>query len=267
MQNKIKRSQVSGKFYPSNSTELKSSLEKYTQNKQQIDENIKAMIVPHAGYIFSGPVAGSAYGALEQAKNTIKKIAILSPSHYYNLPCTATSDATHFETPLGELKVDSSMVNQLNSLGLTESIPNAFEQEHALEVQLPFIQHLYRDNPSDIEIIPLIVGQVEIDQISKVITYLIEQNVFIIISADLSHFHKYQEAQLLDQQTSNKIVELAYHQLNSDMTCGYYPIIGLLDICKKNNFKITPIDLRNSGDTAGDKNQVVGYGSFMVTTI
>lgn len=257
----VKHTNVAGTFYPGDPEMLENMLRKYihsTQSLKRDKRELKGLIVPHAGYVYSGPVAGIAYAHLAQKASDVGTIAILSPTHYYYLSEIAVPDCSAFETPLGPIAVDESLVHCLLEKELVIKRPGVFEQEHALEVHLPFMKQA----APYAMLLPLIVGQTDPESVRKVVEELIRQDAFIIISSDLSHFHSYNEARQIDRKTQNCIESLDYQNLNGEMACGFHPLSGLLKWAAENGGSIETLDLRNSGDTAGDKSRVVGYGSF-----
>lgn len=262
---KVKHPNVAGTFYPRDPETLKQALKSYIhpgQTDREAHGKLSALIVPHAGDIYSGPVAGVGYHRLSQLPRKPALIAVLAPSHYYGFGKVAVLNADAYETPLGSILIDKNTVQQLLAADLASEMPEVFEQEHALEVQLPFIRVV----APGARIVPLIVGQTRAEQVELIISYLIEHDVFIIISTDLSHFHPYTAAREIDRHTKERIEALDYQSLNGNMACGFHPLSGILKWAKTNKGNIVMLDLRNSGDTAGDKSRVVGYGSFALYT-
>ncbi len=258
---KVKHPNVAGIFYPHDPESLNEQLKSYIR-PPKIDDTttgtLKALIVPHAGYIYSGSIAGSAYYKLSQIAEKTNIIAILSPSHYFRLPKVAVLNYDTYQIPLGELNIHKGIIQHLLKNKLVEEMPEVFKQEHALEVHLPFIKYIV----PDAQIIPLIVGHTQTKHVQAIIEELITRDIFIIVSSDLSHFHRYDIAKEIDSRTKNIIESLDYEHLKGEMACGFYPLSGLLKWAKENGGKIVTLDMGNSGDTAGDKSRVVGYGSF-----
>jgi MEMO1 family protein len=258
---KVKRTNVAGTFYPGDPESLQKVLLRYIapkKHRKKHKRKLKALIVPHAGYNYSGPVAGTAYSKLAEQASSVGRIAVLSPTHYFYLPQLAVLNCTAYETPLGPIVIDEDYVKHLIDKKLAVDRPEVFEQEHSLEVHLPFIKQV----APYAMLVPLIIGQSDPENVQKIVDELIRQDVFIIISTDLSHFHSYKEARKMDRKTKTMIESLDYDHLNGEMACGHYPLSGLLKWAAENNGKIETLDLKNSGDTGGDKSQVVGYGSF-----
>ena len=259
MENSIKFPNVAGSFYPSDSNELNLVIDNYLLKAKKLDFFPKAIIAPHAGYIYSGEIAASAYAQIKNSEK-IKKVAIFSPAHRYPVSGVATHSAQYFSTPLGNLKVDLQAIKELEKFEFINQENQAFVQEHALEVHLPFIQKVF----TNAKILPFIVGNCSQQNSHKLMQTLLDQNVFLIISSDLSHFHPDGEAQEIDLKTSSYIENLQAEKLSSSMACGVYPLIGIIELARANKLKILNVDLRNSGHTAGDKDSVVGYGSFII---
>ncbi len=261
----IKTANVAGRFYPSNQQELLSLLNNYLANKECSNENIakeiRGIIVPHAGYIFSGEVAGTAYSYLQKLAPHFPQVAVLAPSHYFYLENIAILNNSQYETPLGTITINQELVQSLINKQLAKAIPEVFEKEHALEVQIPFIQTCAPKS----QLIPIIIGQTSCEHVEKLIAELMRQNIFVIISTDLSHFLPYEEAQKVDHETIEYILECAFEKISGNRACGQSPLSGLLKWLKQNNGKIYLLDSRNSGDTAGDRTRVVGYASFAFT--
>ncbi len=259
----VKNAAVSGLFYPSDAKDLEQALSQYlSQATSPAELAPKAIIAPHAGYIYSGPVAGSAYATIRRLGDTIKRVILLAPAHRVAVSGIALSSATHFATPLGEIPVALSIVQELatrNGLAIDDQ---AFEQEHAIEVQLPFLQKTL----GSFELVPLLVGDADpifVDQILEDLWGGIE--TLIVVSSDLSHYLDYQSAREMDNETSAAIESLKPEKLTHHHACGRTAINGLLIAARKHGLNVHTLDLKNSGDTAGDKSRVVGYGAYLFT--
>ena len=258
---KNKKADVAGLFYPAEPKELREMIEVFISNAKVAQNLTRAIIAPHAGYVYSGPIAGSAYRALYSSKETIKNVVIMSPSHNISFDGVATHSADSFSTPLGDLHVNKEIKETISNLPFVKELDNAFIREHALEVHLPFIQHTL----PQAKIVPLIVGHTYPEEIQMLLETLWPDptNAFVI-SSDLSHFLSYVQAQKIDSLTAKQIEKLLYKEIHHEQCCGFFPLRGLLKFAKEHGLKITALDLRNSADTAGDKGRVVGYGSFIV---
>lgn len=252
---------VAGTFYPANPTTLRHMLSDFLQDAKPSDKTPKAIIAPHAGYIYSGPIAASAYARLAAAKDIISRVVLLGPSHRVYFEGLAVSSADTFSTPLGKIEIDKPAIESLRDLTFVGYLEQAHAREHSLEVHLPFLQQVL----NHFKLVPIVAGNASPDQVSQVIERLWGgTETLIVISSDLSHYHDYATAQRLDKRTSERIEHLDYQQLSSEDACGKVPISGLLKVLKNKALQIKTVDLRNSGDTAGDKYRVVGYGAYVV---
>lgn len=252
---------VAGSFYPADPRQLHQMLDQYLNDFESVAKVPKALIVPHAGYIYSGPVAAKAYARLKEAHDLITRVVILGPSHRLAFSGLALSKAQSFITPLGPIMVDQMASQTIATLPFVNYIEQAHLYEHSLEVQLPFLQEML----DDFKIVPIVVGDASPEQVSQVIGALWGgYETLIVISSDLSHYHDYATAQKLDKTTSAMIEQLKYESLESESACGKVPISGLLKLAREKSLSIKTIDLRNSGDTAGDKHRVVGYGAYVI---
>jgi MEMO1 family protein len=252
---------VAGTFYPANSQQLHLMLDQYLTEAKNDVKVPKAMIVPHAGYKYSGPIAASAYSRLKKAHKPITRVVIIGPSHRVAFKGLAVSRANTFSTPLGKIPVDKKAVRMLLEFPFVEYIEQAHALEHSLEVHLPFLQ----ETLADFKIVPIVAGDATPEQVSSVIDALWGgDETLIVISSDLSHYHDYATAKKLDQLTSQNIEKLQYEFITSESACGKVPVNGLLKLAREKSLSISAIDVRNSGDTAGDKSRVVGYGAYVI---
>ncbi len=267
---------VAGLFYPGDANELQQqilSLLNQAGTESVVDtplnrQNLRALIVPHAGYIYSGLSAAFAYNTLvgqqsEQTSNfknqRIKRVILLGPGHRVAVNGMAVPSVSSFTTPLGNVTLDQDEINELLKNKLVVSSDLAHKDEHSLEVQLPFLQSTIQQ----FKLIPIVVGQCSIDLISELLLrYINNPHDLIIISTDLSHFLEYFEAQQHDQNTGDKIMSFKYDQFGANDACGRVPMAGMLKLAKQSGLLIKQLDMRNSGDTAGDKDRVVGYGAW-----
>jgi len=252
---------VAGSFYPANPADLSHMLDTYLSQAPSSRAAPKAIIAPHAGYIYSGPIASTAYVRLALARNTIKRVVLMGPSHRVPFRGLAISAADHFVTPLGEIALDQDALPALSDLSFVGYLEQAHAMEHSLEVHLPFLQTML----ADFKLVPIVAGDASPEQVSQVLDRLWGgAETLIVISSDLSHYHPYAAAKHLDQDTSQHIEHLEYEALSSEAACGKVPVAGLLKLLRDKGLSIKTIDLRNSGDTAGDKQRVVGYGAYVV---
>ena len=230
--------------YPSSKDELNSMIDKFLVGKASAKQ-IHGIIIPHAGYIFSGEVAGKAYSLLKGKE--IKKICILAPSHYAYFSYVVSGD--NLSTVLGEVKVIKNKFPQNNSL---------LKKEHSLDVQLPFIQKLF----PEAEVLPLIIGELDSKKAEKLAEELAKENYFFIISSDLSHFQPYNKAKEIDKRTISIIENIDFSYFEALDACGKFPLLVLFYLCKLKGWKPRLIEYKNSGDITGEKDSVVGYSSF-----
>jgi len=255
----IRRSVFGGMFYPADSEELTEMIDNFFNDVTKDYPLPKAIIAPHAGYIYSGQTAAHALKCLSQAKK-IKQVVVVAPSHQCAFEGIATTKADQFETPLGKISIDQTVCKQLNiEFNYVRVEENAFDREHALEVELPFLQRAL----STFTLIPLIVGKVTPQHLSKVLLSIWNgPETLIVISSDLSHYQPYAIANQIDYATKKAIENLLPDKIAFGQACGQTGILALLNVAKQKGMKVRCIDLRNSGDTAGDRDRVVGYGAF-----
>lgn len=222
-------------------------------------QNPKAVVAPHAGYAFSGPIAGSAFRTWAEQPRSIRRIVLLGPSHYVAFPGIALPRAASFATPLGNVRIGGDAVEQLQSLPQVHEFHPAHEHEHCLEVELPFLQHMF----SDFTIVPLLIGDATDEEVREVVETLWggEETRFVL-SSDLSHYHDYETARQIDRSTAAAIESVRPEQLSANEACGHLAIRGFLKAAKQRRLSVHALDLRNSGDTAGPRDSVVGYGAF-----
>ncbi len=258
----IRQAAVSGMFYASQGERLQADVDRLLAEADEasLQEAGKALIVPHAGFVYSGPVAASAYRLLRSARDRIERVVLLGPAHRVFLRGIAAASVDAFATPLGLVPLDRQELLALHEQQLIEFRDDAHEQEHSLEVQLPFLQTVLER----FTLLPLLVGDCDPAQVAVLLQrFWQEPSTLIVVSSDLSHFHPYAEAQALDATTSRRIESLDA-SLHGEDACGCHALNGLLQLARKQGASISKLDLRNSGDTAGDRDRVVGYGSYAV---
>jgi AmmeMemoRadiSam system protein B len=248
-------------FYPSDAQELAHDVCAFLEAATNPSLIPKAVIVPHAGYIYSGAIAASAYAALISIAPRIHRVVLLGPSHQVALSGLALPDAEAFDTPLGRVMLDKVAMINIAQLPQVTISSAAHAQEHSLEVQLPFLQCVL----DDFTLVPLAVGNARAAEVAEVLELLWGgEETLIVISSDLSHYRPYTAAQIIDGKTTQQI--LALHELQShDEACGASPINGLIIAARKHHLTPHLLDLRNSGDTAGSCEGVVGYAAFAFT--
>ena len=257
----IRPSAVSGLFYPENPGVLARDVRAMLATAHTSELNPKALIVPHAGYVYSGAIAASAYAALEHVAPRIRRVVLLGPAHRVQVRGLALPGADAFSTPLGTVQIDSEAVKMIAHLPQIVVSPQAHAQEHSLEVQLPFLQAVL----ADFKLLPLVVGMASDEEVAEVLELLWGgDETLIVISSDLSHYLPYDTAKRVDEATVHSVLDLAQGILH-EQACGATPINGM--ILAARHHRLTPhlLDLRNSGDTAGPRDGVVGYASFAFT--
>ncbi|MCG8544669.1 MAG: AmmeMemoRadiSam system protein B [Alphaproteobacteria bacterium] len=251
---------VAGFFYPADADELSREIARHLDSAPvPATVRPKAIVVPHAGYVYSAGVAAPAYSAVRANADAIRRVVLLGPAHRVAVPGLAAPTATRFRTPLGDIRVDVDAIDRIADLPQVERRDDTHREEHALEVQLPFLQSIL----DDFALVPLVVGSATPEQIAEVLERLWGgPETLIVISSDLSHYLGYDEAQRIDRRTADAIEALNGDALGPDQACGRLPIAGLLRQAKRRNLSVIRLSLRNSGDTAGPKDRVVGYGSW-----
>lgn len=261
----LRKPAVAGLFYPGGAAELSAAVVDFLAEARHSlapgETTPKALIVPHAGYVYSGSVAASAYARIADAAQTIKRVVLLGPAHRHPFEGLALPGVDGFETPLGIVPVDAEAVERIAHLGQVSILPAAHEGEHSLEVHLPFLQTLLEA----FSLVPLAVGRATAAQVAEVLEILWGgDETLIVLSTDLSHYHDYETAKIMDAATSKAIEALDEGKIGYDDACGRVPLAGLLVAARARGLSARTIDLRNSGDTAGPRHQVVGYGAYIV---
>lgn len=264
--NKIRPTAVAGMFYPSDPRELQTMVSGYLSQTRPLESvhasDIKAIIAPHAGYVYSGPIAASVYRYLEDLESPVANVILIGPSHRIPLLGLATSSADYFNTPLGNISINRTITDELNSLPFVTELDQAHSMEHSLEVHLPFLQLTL----GEFQLVPIVAGDATAQQVDQLITLALRhENSLLVISSDLSHYHDYRTAQQLDSETCEAIETLSVEDLDSTHACGFIPVRGLLKYAKEHGLTAKTVDCRNSGDTAGPRNEVVGYGAYVFT--
>lgn len=252
---------VAGMFYSDKPQELAANVRSFVAGAipTTAAKPPKAIVAPHAGYIYSGPIAGSAYAALTSRGDDVERVILVGPSHRVAFAGLATSGASVFETPLGPVHVDRDAVAQITNAHLAREFENAHQNEHSLEVQLPFLKQAC----PHARIVPVLSGDDDWQALAKVIDLLWGgQETALVVSSDLSHYHDYATAKSIDAGTAGTLEKLAAGQLDFEQACGATAVNALLSVAGGKGMSCTTLDLRNSGDTAGPRDRVVGYGAF-----
>ena len=250
---------VAGMFYPAEPEPLAAGVDARLARAAPSELSPKAVIAPHAGYVYSGDIAGSAYSLLARRRDEIKRVILLGPTHRMPVRGVALHPADAWETPLGAVRVDTPGRDAIARTANAAVAPEPFVGEHSLEVHLPFIQRAL----GEVEVLPILVGQPAPGQVSSLLDQLWGgPETAIIVSSDLSHFHDYATARAKDEETAVGIERLTPAVCEGHRACGYTGIAGLIDQAQRRDLRVTALDVRNSGDTQGDRSRVVGYGSF-----
>lgn len=256
----IRPSAVAGSFYayPRQALEKEVSLLLQEARPTTRAEAPKAIIVPHAGYIYSGPTAAIAYASLSEVRDAIRRVVLLGPVHRVPVRGLALPGVDAFETPLGKVELDQDAIALISNLPQVMVSAAAHALEHSLEVQLPFLQTVL----GNFKLVPLAVGDATPAEVASVLDKLWGgAETLIVISSDLSHFLPYYVAQSVDQETVQSILDLR-GPISHEQACGGTPINGFLMTAERHHLRPQLLDYRNSGDTGGEKNRVVGYASF-----
>lgn len=252
---------TAGMFYPADASTLRDTVEALLAAAPPAREAAKAIVAPHAGYQYSGPTAAHAYRLLRDRRKPVRRVVLFGPAHRVYLDGMALPSVDAFRTPLGEVPLDADGVNVARSLPGVQISDDAHALEHSLEVHLPFLQRVL----DDFRIVPIVVGICPARQVEAVIEALWGgDETMIVVSSDLSHFHPYEEARTIDANTTARI-EARETTLRGNEACGAYALNGLLLAAKTKNLRVRTLDVRNSGDTAGDRHQVVGYGAYALS--
>ncbi len=257
----VRPAAVSGMFYPADPRQLAHEVQEFLSAARPQALRPKALIVPHAGYIYSGAIAASAYATLKDIAPHIRRVVLLGPTHRVAVRGLALPDTEAFDTPLGRVKLDTGAMRSIAHLPQIVASSKAHALEHSLEVQLPFLQSVL----PDFTLLPLAVGMATAEEVAEVLETLWGgDETLIVISSDLSHYLPYADAQFADKKTADDILKLR-QPIDHEQACGGTPISGLIVAARKHHLKPNLLDLRNSGDTAGSQDRVVGYAAFAFT--
>ncbi|MBF0334255.1 MAG: AmmeMemoRadiSam system protein B [Alphaproteobacteria bacterium] len=255
----IRRPAVAGMFYPADPEQLAAQVSACLAGEPCEGGPPKALIAPHAGYVYSGPVAGRAYARLAQARGRIERVVLVGPSHRVGFRGLAVGDWTSWGMPDGPVRIDREAVEGLKALPGVASFEAAHAQEHSLEVHLPFLRAVL----GDFRLLPIVVGAADPSDVARALDAAWGgPETLVVISTDLSHYLDYDSARALDAMTGAAIERLDPAAIGQDQACGRTPVNGLLLVAQRRGLRVERIDLRNSGDTAGDRARVVGYGAW-----
>jgi AmmeMemoRadiSam system protein B len=257
----IRAPAVAGSFYPDDAAELAGMVDRLLAEAAPppVPFGILAVIAPHAGYGYSGPVAASAFASLRRAGLAVRRVVVIGPSHHLAFRGLALPRREAFRTPLGDVPLDRETVTALSALPRVVLDNEPHLAEHAIEVELPFLQRLF----SDFTLVPLVVGTATADEVAQVLEQAWDpETTLVVVSSDLSHYYAHTTAERLDRETAQRIEALAADELGPEQACGWLAVAGLLRLARAHGLAALRLDLRTSGDTAGDRSRVVGYGAW-----
>lgn len=260
MQN-VRPPAVAGLFYPAHRDELSSAVHALLDAVATPEGAAapKAIVAPHAGYAYSGPVAASAYARIRALRGVVRRVVLLGPAHRIPVHGLALSSAEAFATPLGEVPVDRAACDEVAALPQVRVFDATHRDEHGIEVHLPFLQ----ETLGEFSLVPLVVGEASPRQVAEVLDLLWDgPETLIVVSSDLSHYLDYRTAVAHDRATCDAIERLRTETIGPHDACGHAPLCGLLLAAREHGLRVETLDLRNSGDTAGDRTSVVGYGAW-----
>ena len=259
---RTRRPAVAGLFYPADPGELATAVARALDLAPADDEGApKALVVPHAGYVYSGSTAGVAFARLRACRDRVRRVVLLGPAHRARVDGVAVPSVDAFETPLGTVPIDDDLRARVLAVPGVRLDDHAHAAEHSLEVELPFLQALL----ASFTLLPLAVGDASAEAVAAVLDRVWGgPETLIVVSTDLSHYHDYATARARDRGTADAIVAGNADAIGDDDACGARPLRGLLLAARHRKLAVRCLDLRSSGDTAGDRERVVGYGAFAV---
>lgn len=254
----VREPAVAGLFYPADREALDAAVASLLDAAPRRSEPPpKALVLPHAGYVYSGPTAAAGYAALVPWRERYERVVLLGPCHRVPVRGIAAAAADAFRTPLGDVQVDAAALERLG----VPVVDAAHRDEHSLEVHLPFLQKAL----GDFTLVPLLVGDTSPGEVCELLDALWDgEETLIVVSSDLSHYLDYEHAVERDRETCRAIERLDAATIDYDDACGAKPVAGLLLAADRRGLGVRTLDLRNSGDTAGDRDRVVGYGAWAI---
>lgn len=260
MTRRVRPAAVAGLFYPGASDDLAAVVDALLDGAEPDDLPARAVVVPHAGYVYSGPVAASAFAVLRRRSAELERVAVLGPAHVVPLRGAAVPAAEAWQTPLGDVVVDDGLRAAALAAGaLLDDAPHA--REHAVEVQLPFLQRLCRDR---LAVLPVAVGEASPTEAAELVAALWDAADAVVVSTDLSHYLDDDSARAVDRRTADAVVACRADQIGPSDACGCFALRGLVEHAARIGARVRLLDLRTSADTAGGRERVVGYGAFAV---
>lgn len=241
---------------------IREHLDAARQRAGDRDSQPKALIVPHAGYMYSGPVAATAFVRVEASRERVSRVVLIGPSHHVRFAGLAVPSSTAFETPLGSVAIDETARRKLLHLPFVGVLDDAHRWEHSLEVQLPFLQEVL----GAFVVLPIAIGHASPAQVEEALGAVWGgEETLIVVSSDLSHYFDYDTARRMDTATASAIESLEPDRIGTDDACGRIGMQGLLNAARRHGLVARTLDLRSSGDTAGGRDEVVGYGAWELT--
>lgn len=256
---RIRPAAVADRFYPADPQSLKALLEDQLAHAIPGAPDPKAIVMPHAGIVYSGPIAASAAAPLGGRRGSLRRVVVAGPSHHVPVRGIALTACSSFETPLGRVPVDTETVGALSTLSGVRVDESAHAREHSIEVELPFLQHLL----GSFLLVPLLIGESNPAAIADILEELCaDPDTLLVISTDLSHFLPYDEARVVDARTARAVEERREKAIGWQDACGRNSLRAALVLARRLGWTVRTVDLRNSGDTAGDRRSVVGYGAW-----
>jgi AmmeMemoRadiSam system protein B len=253
---------VAGSFYPRAQAELAATVDGLLSQAAGVDEgDLVGVIAPHAGYMYSGPVAANAFSGLDASDRTFQRVLLIGPPHYVPVQGIAAPSADTFTIPLGKIEIDRAAIAALLDAGLVTIDDRAHAPEHSLEVELPFLQQVL----GRFTLIPLLVGDALPEQVATVIGAVLDAHTLLVVSTDLSHYLDDRSARARDRASAEAIERFDFARLGPEDACGFSALNGALCAGRQKGWRIRRLDLRNSGDTSGDRSGVVGYGAWALS--
>lgn len=257
----VREPAVAGRFYPADPDELRATVDALLAEAPAPPPDApvpRAVIVPHAGYVYSGSTAALAYARVARGRGVIRRVVVVGPTHRVPVRGVALPGADVFRTPLGEVTVPHAWAEQrLADVAAACVAPQTHRHEHSVEVQLPFLQRVL----DDVDVVPLLAGDALGEEVADVLEELWDDRTLVVISSDLSHYLTYEEARHVDVGTIAQITALDA-PLDHRQACGATPVNGLLVAARRRGLRPTLLGACSSGDTAGDRSRVVGYCAF-----
>ncbi len=259
---RVRAAAVAGAFYPARPDVLAATVSGLLAAGPRGEQRgvVRAIIVPHAGYVYSGPIAASAFAILRDGSSRPRRVVIIGPSHFFGFSGLAAPGAGAFATPLGDMPLDSGAIENITPMPQVVITDEPHTPEHAIEVELPFLRVVLGAVP----IVPLLVGRATAEEVAEVLDRLWDDATLVVVSSDLSHYLSYEAAREQDAATAAALESFDGSRIGLNDACGALPLRGLLLAAKHRGLTIQRLDLRNSADTAGGRRRVVGYGAWVL---